>query len=191
MAVLVYFYILQAGFTVRSFEENWENFEWDQDAHFEELWEKGEAASDSFSQSSLILEPDHFLCLFLIMGFINSVGLIFLLWDILENPKLKFLNLMLTGLSACLLITLFNLFLFSTALWKPITVDNGKGDIFTGEYEYDMEMLVNNKTVTFAILGYGAVTSFIFIFIAMMRSLGKNYLYEFFLNFCFINLIKV
>ena len=122
ITVLVFSHIFQAGFTVRSFEENWENFEWDQDVHFEELWEKGEAASDSFSQSSLILEPDHFLCLFLIMGFINSVGLIFLLWDILENPKLKFLNLMLSGMTACLLITFVNLFFFSTALLTPITV---------------------------------------------------------------------
>ena len=62
-------------------------------------------------------------------------------------------------------------------LWRPITreSDNGKWDISTGEYEIDMEILVNNKTVAFAILGYGAVTSFIFIFVAMMRSLGNSF----------------
>ena len=52
-------------------------------------------------------------------------------------------------------------------------INDGK-DILTGEYEIDMKILVNNKTVAFAILGYGAVTSFIFIFVAMMRSLGKT-----------------
>ena len=195
---------------MRSFDTDWANFEWDQDDHMEELWEKGEAGED-FDSSPRIIEPDHFQCLFLIIGVIHSVGLVVLLWDILTapptiqpldsvdpqsrkdqyDPNNQFYSLMLAGLSACLLFTLFNLFLSSTALWKPVTIDNGKGDIFTGEYEYDMEMLVNNKTVAFAILGYGAVTSFIFIFIAMMRSLGKNYLYEFFLNFCFINLIQV
>ena len=43
----------------------------------------------------------------------------------------------------------------------------------TGDYVYDMEKLGNNKNVAFAILGYGAVLSCIFIFVAMMRSLGK------------------
>ena len=46
--------------------------------------------------------------------------------------------------------------------------------IRTGDYELDIDILVNNKTVAFAIMGYGAVTSFIFIFIAMMRSLGSE-----------------
>ena len=35
------------------------------------------------------------------------------------------------------------------------------------------EILVNNRMVAFAILAYGAVTSLIFIFVAMIRSLGK------------------
>ena len=186
---MFYSHILQAGFTLRSFNSEWENFEWDADDHMEELWRKGEAGLDldSFSQSSLILTPDHFQCLFLIMGFFYSLGLIFLLCDILANPKFEFLNLMLSGLSACLLITFGNLFFFSTALWTPITRDTlEKKDkwgniaisaktISTGDYEYDMEMLGNNKTVVFAILGYGAVTSFIFIFVAMMRSLGNSF----------------
>ena len=47
--------------------------------------------------------------------------------------------------------------------------------ITTGYYEFDWESLANNKTVAIAILGYGAVTSFIFIFLAMMRSLGKTH----------------
>ena len=137
---------------------------------------------DSFVHSPSIMRPEHFQCLFLIMGFIMSLGLIVLLWDILTNPSFGFFKLMLAGLFACLLITFANLFFFSTALWRPITreaiinmgINNGK-DILTGDYEIDMEILVNNKTVAFAILGYGAVTSCIFIFVAMMRSLGKTH----------------
>ena len=113
----------------------------------EELWWKGEAGLDldSFSQSQLILEPDHFQCLFLIMGSLNSLGLIVLLWDILANPNFGFFTLMILGLSACLLITSANIFFFSTALWTPIAFDYGKGDISTGVYEINMEILVNNK----------------------------------------------
>ena len=150
----------------------------------EKLWSKGEAGLDldSFSQSPLILEPDHFQGLFLIMGVLHSLGLIVLLWDILTNPSFGFYGLMLAGLFACLLITFANLFFFSTALWRPITreaiinmgINDGK-DISTGDYEIDMEILVKHRTVAVGILGYGAVTSFIFIFVAMMRSLGKTH----------------
>ena len=137
----------------------------------------------SFSHSARIVEPDHFQCLFLIMGFIMSLGLIVLLWDILTNPYYKFYSLMLAGLSACLLITFANFFFFSTALLTPITRDSQvvsrlytrKFDILTGEYEINIKILVNNKSVAFAILGYGAVTSLIFIFVAMIRSLGKSF----------------
>ena len=157
----------------------------------EELWTKGEAGVDldSFSQSPSILEPEHFQFLFLMMGFLNSLGLIVLLWDIITNPKLKFLNIMLSGPFVCLLITFGNLFFFSTAFWIPThrrqeELRKDKWDIWiatwekiisTGQYEYDMETLANNNNVAFGILGYGAVTSFIFIFIAMMRSLGNSF----------------
>ena len=179
-------HILQAGFTVRSFEESWENFEWNQDDHFEDLWERGEAESDSFSQSSLILEPGHYQSLFLIMGFMYSLGLIVLLWDIIENPNLEFLTVMQSGLSACLLITFVNLFFFSTALWMPITRDTmerkdkwgniakSAKTISTNKYQFDQEILGNNKTVAFAIFWYGAVLSFVFVFVAMIRSLGRS-----------------
>ena len=158
----------------------------------EELWEKGEAGLDidSFSHSPIILEPDHFQCLFLIMGFLNSLGLIVLLWDILANPNFNFLYIMVFGLSACLLVTFVNLFFFSTALWKPITRETlerkdksgniawSAKTISNGDYEYDMETLRNNKLVALAILGYGTVISFIFIFVAMMRSLGNSFLVD-------------
>ena len=140
----------------------------------EELWEKGEGGVD-FDSTPRIIEPEHFQCMFMILGCIFSVQLIVLLWDILTNPSFGFIKLMFAGVFACLLITFVNLYLFSTALLTPITFDNGKGDIFMGDYEINMEKLKNNKTVALAILGFGAVASFIFIFVAMMRSLGKNH----------------
>ena len=86
---------------------------------------------------------------------------------------------MIAGLSACLLITFANFYFFSTALLTPIKRESTSGtrtfEILTGEYEINMEMLVNNKMVAFVILGYGAVSSLIFIFVAMIRSLGKPY----------------
>ena len=140
------------------------------------MYWRGEVEPDSFVHSPSIIQPEHFQCLFLIMGFIISLGLIVLLWDILTNPSFGFFKIMLAGLFASLLITFANLFFFSIALLRPITRENDRGkEISTGEYEIDMKILVNNKTVAFAILGYGAVTSFIFIFVAMMRSLGKTH----------------
>ena len=137
------------------------------------MWWKGEAGFDF--RFNRVLEPDHFVSLFLITGSILSLALIALLVDILTNASFGFFKLMPAGILACLLITSNNLFYFSTSLWKPITVDYGQGDLFTGEYEIDMEMLVKHRTVVIGILGYGAVTSFIFIFVAMMRSLGNSF----------------
>ena len=93
---------------------------------------------------------------------------------------------MIFGLSACLLITFVNLFFFYTVLWTPTTVETSErfdkwGNIAIpartiriGEYEINMEIFLNNKLVAFAMLGFGAVTSFIFIFVVMIRSLGNS-----------------
>ena len=144
----------------------------------EELWEKGEAGED-FDSSPRIIEPDHFQCMFLIMGFMFSLWLFVLLLDILTNSRLGFFKLMLGGLLACALVTTVNIYFFSTSLWSPITVEKKtvfrKVELFMGEYEYDKETFIKNETYCLAILGYGAVTSFIFIFVAMMRSLGKTH----------------
>ena len=172
-------HILKAGFTIRSFDEDWGSSQFSEDAFNEELYWSGEVEPDSFIDSPSVIRPEHFQCMFMIMGFIMSLGLIVLLWDILTNPYYKFYSLMIAGLSACLLITFANFYFFSTALLTPITRESigelRTFDILTGEYEINMEMLVNNKMVTFAILGYGAVTSLIFIFVAMIRSLGKTH----------------
>ena len=154
----------------------------------EDLWEKGEAGVDidSFSHSPMVIESDHFQCLFLIMGILHSLGLTVLLWDILANRKLNFYEIMTYGLCACFFVTTGNLFFFSTTLWTMITYDTEErkdrwGAIATpartissGEYEFNMEILENNKIVAFAIIGFGAVSSSIFIFVAMIRSLGKG-----------------
>ena len=152
----------------------------------EELWSRGEAGVD-FDSTPRIIEPDHFQCLFLIMGCLFSIWLIVALFDILTNSDFGFLKLMLAGLFACLMITFYNLFLFSTALYSPITrhteeridrsgwIASPAKSIFTGEYEIDLKILIKNKMVAIAILGYGAVSSFIFIFIAVIRSLGKTH----------------
>ena len=124
----------------------------------------------------------------MIMGVLYSLGLIVLLWDIVANPKFNFFYIMIFGLSACLLITFVNLFFFYTVLWTPITRDTEairdkwsniaipERTIRTGEYETNMERLVNNYGVAMIILGYGALTSVIFIFVAMIRSLGNSFL---------------
>ena len=146
-------------------------------------------------EMEFLVQPEHFQSTFLIMGVLYSVGLIVLLWDILSNPSFGFYHLMLLGLSACLIITLTNFLFFSTVLLTPITrettekkyrdihTDTKYTDwtaipartIRTGDYVYNMEILVNNKTVAFVILGYGALTSVIFIFVTVMRSIGNSF----------------
>ena len=67
---------------------------------------------------------------------------------------------MATGLFACFYVTCCNLFFFSTVL-----VDF--------DYEIDYSLLESNKEVPMAILGFGAVTSIVFLFIAMIKTLGN------------------
>ena len=137
-----------------------------------------------------LIQPEHFQSTFLNMGVLFSIGLLVLLWDMLSNPYFGFYRLMFLGLSACLLITIGNLFFFSTVLWTPITRETEEKtyellgenltaipsrEIRTGEYEIDWEMFLKNKTVAIAMIWYGAVTSVIFIFVTMMRSLGNSF----------------
>ena len=137
-----------------------------------------------------LIQPEHFQSTFLNMGVLFSIGLLVLLWDMLSNPYFGFYRLMFLGLSACLLITIGNLFFFSTVLWTPLTRETEEKtyellgenltaipsrEIRTGEYEIDWEMFLKNKTVAIAMIWYGAVTSVIFIFVTMMRSLGNSF----------------
>ena len=133
-----------------------------------------------------LVRPEHFQGIFAFMGILYSVGLIAILWDLLINPSYKFCSLMIAGLVSCLLVTITNLILFSSVLVTPITYEsynpnkkqtylsNPYAEIFNGEFELTFEKYKNNEIVAFAIVGYGAVTSLIFIFVAMIRSLGKR-----------------
>ena len=161
--------ILQAGFTGRPSE--WQNDEWDQDAHFEELWYRGEAGGD-WDATSRVIEPDHFQGLFLIMGCFITLWLIVLLWDMLNNPNFGFFKLMIPGLFACAFFTAANSYCFATTLSKPKTIDFGQGEIFLDDDELNVEKFVKHRTMALAILAYGAGTSVIFIFIGLMRSVG-------------------
>ena len=124
-------------------------------------------------EMEFLIQPEHFQGTFMIMGVLYSVGLVVLLWDILSNKKLGVFKLMISGLFACILVTFVNLFFFYTVLRTPITRDTEERTIRTGEYETNTERLANNYGVALAILGYGGLMSVIFIFIAMIRSLGN------------------
>ena len=122
-----------------------------------------------------VIEPDHFQGLFLIMGCFVTLWLLVLLWDMLNNSNFGFFKLMIPGLFACSVFTAANSYCFATTLSKPKTVDYGKGEIFLDDDELNVEKFVKHRTVALAILGYGAVTSVIFIFIGLMRSIGKDH----------------
>ena len=67
---------------------------------------------------------------------------------------------MATGLFACFYVACANLFFFSTVL-------------VNFQYEINRTLLESNKEVPMAILGFGIVTSVVFLFIAMIKTLGK------------------
>ena len=131
-----------------------------------------------------LVRPEHFQGIFAFMGILYSVGLIAILWDLLINPSYKFCSLMIAGLVSCLLVTITNLILFSLVLVTPISYESynsnkirgryAYADIFNGEFELTFDKYKNNEIISLAIVGYGAVTSFIFIFVAMIRSLGNQ-----------------
>ena len=148
----------------------------------EDLWWKDEMDPE-FGVCNLV-RPEHFQGIFAFMGILYSVGLIAILWDLLINPSYKFCSLMIAGLVSCLLVTITNLILFSSVLVTPITYESYNPnkirgrypsvDITTEKYKLTFDKYKNNEIVALAIVGYGAVTSFIFIFVAMIRSLGNQ-----------------
>ena len=148
----------------------------------EDLWWKDEMDPE-FGVCNLV-RPEHFQGIFAFMGILYSVGLIAILWDLLINPSYKFCSLMIAGLVSCLLVTITNLILFSSVLVTPITYESYNPNKISGRYQYaeittetlelKFDKYKNNEIVALAIVGYGAVTSFIFIFLAMIRSLGNQ-----------------
>ena len=80
---------------------------------------------------------------------------------------------MAAGLFACFYTTCCNLFFFSTVL-------------VTFDYGIDRSVLVSNKEVPMVILGFGTVTSVVFLVIAMIKTIGDNdNIYNIFKNFNF------
>ena len=149
-------------------------------------------------EMEFLVLPEHFQSVLGFIGILLSIGLTVALCDMLLNPNFGIYRLLIVGLTFCLLITMVNLASASTVLLRAVTRDTpqktNKWDdaikipartIRTGDYDYDWEMLVDNQIVAAAIIGFGAVLSVIFIFLTMMRSLGKGqfcvlwYLFEF------------
>ena len=81
------------------------------------------------------------------------------LWELLNNESFKFVWLMAAGLFACFHVTCCNLFFFSTVL-------------VNFDFEINRSLLESNKEVPMVILGFGLITSVLFLFIAMIKTLG-------------------
>ena len=67
---------------------------------------------------------------------------------------------MSAGLFACFHVTCCNLFFFSTVL-------------VNFDYEINRSLLESSKEVPIVILGFGTVTSVVFLFIAMIKTIGN------------------
>ena len=67
---------------------------------------------------------------------------------------------MAAGLFGCFYVTRCNLFFFSTVL-------------VNFEFEINRSLLESNKEVPMVILGFGLGTSVLFLFIAMIKTLGN------------------
>ena len=68
---------------------------------------------------------------------------------------------MAAGLFACFYVTCCNLFFFSTAL-------------VSFDYEINRSLLERNKDVPMVIIGFGTVISVVFLFIAMIKTIGNG-----------------
>ena len=142
-------------------------------------------------EMEFLVQPEHFQSVLGFIGILLSIGLTVALRDMLLNPNFGIYRLLIFGLTFCLLITMVNLASASTVLLRPVTRDTPETmskrvnaikiparTIRTGDYEYNWEMLVDNQIVAAAILGFGFVFSVIFIFLAMMRSLGNSFIHN-------------
>ena len=81
---------------------------------------------------------------------------------------------MSAGLFACFHVTCCNLFFFSTVL-------------VNFDYEINRSLLESSKEVPIVILGFGTVTSVVFLFIAMIKTIGNCK--TFFLEFLTLKLV--
>ena len=111
---------------------------------------------------------------FLILGAFCSIGLLVNLWELLISPDnfyIKKYKLVLCGLTGCLYVTCVNLSVFTILVVKKVGELDLETELAIG-YTIDWEMAESRKEIAFAILGFGAVTSYLFIVGCLVKYLG-------------------
>ena len=105
---------------------------------------------------------------FLILGAFCSIGLLVNLWELLISPDnfyIKKYKLVLCGLTGCLYVTCVNLSVFTI-----LAVKNDEDGVMG--YTIDWELVDQRKEIVYAILGFGAVTSYLFIVGCLVKCVG-------------------
>ena len=104
----------------------------------------------------------HFQLQFLILGAFCSFALIVYLGELLASPDhfyIKKYKLCFCGLSGCLYVTCINLGVLTATLIRS-------------DLEINWAMAEIRKETAYVILGYGAVTSYLFIIGCLIKYLG-------------------
>ena len=131
-----------------------------------------ERSADDSDWQPLGIEDFHLP--FLILGAFCSIGLLVNLWELLISPDnfyIKKYKLVLCGLTGCLYVTCVNLSVFTISVVQNV----GEMDLETEwslGYAIDWEKAESRKEIAFAILGFGAVTSYLFIVACLVKCLG-------------------
>ena len=108
------------------------------------------------------LELGDFALPHLYLGVFSVYALLVFLKEVLTGPEHHFVKgyrLVYYGLLIALFFNLFNLYLFIV-----LSTENN--------FEVDWEVAVNRKGLAYALWGYGAVTSYIFIVGCLVKYLG-------------------
>ena len=98
----------------------------------------------------------------LIMGLFISIALPLTLGELLMSPDnhvVKKYSLIFSGLLACLYVTGLNFFIFTILT-------------MTNDFDIDWELAGSRKSKAYGILGYGAVTSYLFIIGCLVKYFG-------------------
>ena len=98
----------------------------------------------------------------LLVGLFCSIALPLTLGELLMSPDnhvVKKFSLIFSGLLACLYVTGLNFFIFTILT-------------MTNDFDIDWELAGSRKSKAYGILGYGAVTSFLFIIGCLVKYFG-------------------
>ena len=116
---------------------------------------------------------------FLLLIAYCSVALLVYLGELLVSPShfyIREYKLVFCGLLGCLSVTFVNLCLFMALLFRSEGEQDWviAWDVFgiKTEREINWELGVENKAYAYAMLGYGAVTSYIFIVGCLIKYIG-------------------